>query len=156
MKAESRSPVLFPFVLIPIFLWIGFVCAISFMEAWIKFQAPNVSLSVGLSIGKLVFAALNRVEWCFAAIVTGFILIDRNSKINIKNMLFYLVVLILAAQTMYLLPILNERADTISKGLDVPPSSIHFFYILTEAVKVVCLSVFGVKTIVDRLLESKR
>ena len=48
------------------FLWIGFVCAISFMEAWLKFQAPEVTLSIGLGIGRLVFQTLNKIEWVFA------------------------------------------------------------------------------------------
>lgn len=41
-----------------IFLWLGFVCAISFMEAWLKFRAPHVTLVIGLSIGRLIFSAL--------------------------------------------------------------------------------------------------
>ena len=32
-----------PISLMSIFLWIGFVCAISFLEAWLKFRAPGVS-----------------------------------------------------------------------------------------------------------------
>ena len=44
------------------FIWAGFVCAISFMEAWLKFRAPGVTLPVGLSIGRLIFSALNKVE----------------------------------------------------------------------------------------------
>ena len=42
------------------FLWIGFICAISFMETRLKFRAPGVTLPIGLSIGKLVFRALNK------------------------------------------------------------------------------------------------
>jgi len=41
------------------FIWIGFIGAISFMEAWLKFQAPGVTTELGLSIGQLVFKALN-------------------------------------------------------------------------------------------------
>jgi hypothetical protein len=51
------------------FFWAGFVCSISFMEAWLKFRAPGVTLPVGLSIGKLVFTALNRMEWVFVFIL---------------------------------------------------------------------------------------
>lgn len=55
-----------PIALIITFLWIGFVCAISFMEGWLKFRAPGITLPLGLGIGKLVFNALNKVEWVFA------------------------------------------------------------------------------------------
>ena len=43
-------------------LWLGFVLSISFMEAWLKFQAEGVTQIIGLSIGRLVFNALNKVE----------------------------------------------------------------------------------------------
>ena len=54
-------------IIITVFLWSGF-CAISFMESWLKFRAPGVSLPIGLGIGKLVFNALNKMEWVFAVI----------------------------------------------------------------------------------------
>ena len=45
----------YPLALAGVFLWIGFVSAISFMEAWLKFRAPGVTLTLGLGIGRLVF-----------------------------------------------------------------------------------------------------
>lgn len=56
MKQFSITPALL------MIFWVGLVCAISFMEAWLKFQAPGVTLTIGLSIGMKVFTALNRVE----------------------------------------------------------------------------------------------
>ncbi len=67
--SKFNSMVNNPVNIITTFLWIGFVCAISFMEAWLKFQAPGVTLAVGLGIGQLVFALLNKVEWVFASTV---------------------------------------------------------------------------------------
>lgn len=52
----------FPISIIAVFLWLGFVFAISFMEAWIKFRAPGMTLQIGLGIGRLVFNALNKIE----------------------------------------------------------------------------------------------
>ena len=49
------------------FVWLGMVVAISFLEAPLKFRAPNVTLQVGLGIGRLVFRALNSVEIAFVA-----------------------------------------------------------------------------------------
>ena len=49
------------------FVWLGMVLAISFLEAPLKFRAPEVSLRIGLGIGRLVFGALNTVEAIFAA-----------------------------------------------------------------------------------------
>jgi uncharacterized membrane protein (DUF485 family) len=62
MTAATKDPLAFAVI----YLWIGFVCAISFMEAWLKFRAPGVNLQIGLGIGRLVFNALNKVEWVFA------------------------------------------------------------------------------------------
>jgi hypothetical protein len=45
-----------------IFVWLGMVLAISFLEAPLKFRAPGVTLSIGLGIGRLVFRALNAAE----------------------------------------------------------------------------------------------
>ena len=45
-----------------IFVWLGMVLAISFIEAPLKFRAPGVTLQIGLGIGRLVFRALNGVE----------------------------------------------------------------------------------------------
>ena len=60
------------------FLWIGFVCAISFMEAWLKFRAPGVTIPIGLGIGRLVFTALNLVEWVFALVIISNLLFCKN------------------------------------------------------------------------------
>ena len=47
-----------PIAVACLFTWIGFVCAISFLEAWLKFRAPGVTVPIGLGIGRLVFGAL--------------------------------------------------------------------------------------------------
>lgn len=53
------------------FVWLGMVLAISFLEAPLKFRAPNVTLQIGLGIGRLVFRALNTVEGCFALLMVA-------------------------------------------------------------------------------------
>ena len=45
-----------------VFVWLGMVVAISFIEAPLKFRAPGVTLPIGLGIGRLVFRALNGAE----------------------------------------------------------------------------------------------
>ncbi len=52
-----------------IFLWLGMVVAISFIEAPLKFRAPGVTLQIGLGIGRLVFRALNGCELLLAVAV---------------------------------------------------------------------------------------
>jgi len=43
------------------FVWLGMVLAISFVEAPLKFQVPEVTLRIGLAIGRRVFRALNSI-----------------------------------------------------------------------------------------------
>jgi uncharacterized membrane protein (DUF485 family) len=76
-----------PIALICTFLWIGFVCAISFMEAWLKFRAPGISVPLGLGIGRLVFNALNKVELVFALIVIINIFYNTSEILKWQNLL---------------------------------------------------------------------
>ena len=54
-----------------VFLWLGMVLAISFLEAPLKFRAPGVTLALGLGIGRLVFRALNTCEVVLALVVAA-------------------------------------------------------------------------------------
>lgn len=128
-----------------VFLWIGFVCAISFMEAWLKFRAPGVTLPVGLGIGSLVFKALNKMEWIFAILMAvDQFLLHRGTGINLPRILFLVALLILIIQTLWLLPALDARIPLYQQGLEVPSSPLHFYYVGTEVVKVVCLTITGI------------
>ena len=55
------------------FVWLGMVLAISFLEAPLKFRAPNVTLQIGLGIGRLVFRALNTIEVVFALVIVAIV-----------------------------------------------------------------------------------
>ena len=127
-----------------VFIWIGFICAISFMEAWLKFQAPGISLGLGLGIGKLVFSTMNKIEWLFAILILFYIF--QLKKIwTPKNIAFFITILILSIQSFWLLPALGKRADLIIAGNLPPKSSIHFYYIGLETIKFASLSFFGIK-----------
>ena len=134
---------LFSIAIMSVFLWLGFVFAISFMEAWLKFRAPGVSLSIGLGIGKLVFGALNKMEWVFAAVVFCCLFFNKNT-IQISNKIWFgCIGLILLSQTFWLLPLLDARADAIINGGSRTPSSLHWLYVTAEMIKVVLLFFLG-------------
>lgn len=127
-----------------VFIWIGFVCAISFMEAWLKFRAPGVTLAIGLSVGRLVFSALNYVEWVFAIIV--FVLLF--GKINLFskfNLVFFIAFLMLLLETFWALPALDARAELCIQGQLLQHSNLHFYYVAMELTKTICLAIFGIK-----------
>ena len=135
----------YPVVVIVVFTWVGFVCAISFMEAWLKFQAPGITTILGLGIGKLVFNTMNKVECLFAMIIIANAIFEKERSISPVYILFFIPGLLLVIQTTCLLPALNHQAQMIIEGRNPPSSNFHFYYVATEILKVFCLSVFGVK-----------
>lgn len=130
--------------IISIFLWVGFVCAISFMEAWLKFRAPGVTIPIGLGIGRLVFSALNKVEWFFAIVIVINLLLTKTSLISTQHLLYFIPVILLLLQTIWLLPKLDARAELYIQGQTVSTSYLHFYFVGIEIVKVACLSIFGI------------
>lgn len=133
-----------PISLICTFLWIGFVCAISFMEAWLKFKAPGITLPLGLGIGRLVFNVLNKVEWVFAITIIGNIIFSKSQFLSFQNLLYLIPLLLLIVQSVWVLPMLDARAELHIQNQMVPPSNLHFYYVGMEAVKVICLTIFGI------------
>lgn len=126
------------------FLWIGFICAISFMETWLKFRAPGVTLPIGLSIGKLVFRALNKVEWVFAIIIAiGMLISKSHSNIFILGG-YGVTIFLLVMQTLWLLPALEKRADALISGQTLLPSTLHWYFVAAELGKVIALFLSGI------------
>lgn len=131
--------------IISVFLWTGFVCAISFMEAWLKFRAPCITVPLGLGIGRLVFSALNKMELLFAFIITVTLIFNRQTSYWLKKWYHMLPLATLLFHTFYLLPALDARAEFIISGKKVPQSNLHFIYIGTELVKVIALFILGLR-----------
>lgn len=126
------------------FIWLGMVVALSFVETPLKFKAPDITLSLGLGIGRLVFAALNRIE-----IVCAFVLLAAylaGSANRAMSVFFGIIAVIKLLQTLWLLPALDERTSLVISGVAPPPSPLHLVFIVLEVVKVATLSVLGVVT----------
>lgn len=140
----GRTPAIFAGTL---FFWAGFVASISFLEAWLKFQAPGVTLPIGLGIGKLVFTVLNRIEWVFLLILI--VLTIRHAK-KFPKKFFYISSVIPAAlliQTLWLLPELTRRAEQIIAGNTPGESSAHLIFGVVELLKVATLLYTGYYTV---------
>lgn len=128
-----------------VFIWIGFVGAISFMEAWLKFRAPGITVALGLGIGRLVFQVLNKIEMVLAVVVIVTFLWQKIPLHRKGGVLFLVALGVLVLQTVWLLPALDERAVMMMEGQEVPDSKLHFVYVALELIKTVCLFVFGAK-----------
>ncbi len=124
------------------FIWFGVIGAISFMEAPLKFQAPGVTLPLGLSIGRLIFFVLNKIEIVLAALFL-ISLIARGKRSRGMVGVFGVIVLILVAETLWLLPALDVRAEKVIAGTAEPFSYLHFVYIALDALKFILLFVLG-------------
>ena len=123
------------------FIWFGFVTAISFMEAPVKFTAPSLTLAVGLDVGRHVFSALNKIEWVFLLITAAAIILNRSNR-NVY-IVASLILIILLLQTFWLLPALEKRILIYIEGSVPPESFLHFYYVGFEIIKVILIFIIG-------------
>ena len=124
------------------FLWAGFIGAISFLEAPVKFQAPSITLATGLDVGRHVFAALNKVELVFSItmLVSIFLL---NEPWKLKCLAVF-IALILVVETFWLLPVLDQRVLLIISGKSQSGGMEHLIYIVADAIKLIALLSLGI------------
>ena len=124
------------------FVWLGMVVAISFIEAPLKFRAPGVTLQIGLSIGRLVFRALNGCELLLAGLVAVAFVVDVPPAGTTVAAVVAMVTLL--AQVLLVRPRLTRRSDAVLAGGEGPRSRAHWVYIGLDLVKLVALVIAGV------------
>ena len=129
-----------------VFVWLGMVLAISFIETPLKFRAPGVTLRIGLGIGRLVFRALNACELVLAAVVVVCFVVKPPTTAIIVASAVALVTLL--AQVLAVRPRLIRRSDAVLAGGQGPRSHAHWAYVALEIVKVIALLVTGVLLLV--------
>jgi hypothetical protein len=125
-----------------VFIWLGMVLAISFLEAPLKFRAPGVTLQIGLGIGRLVFRALNTVEVVLAVVILVSTVATPPSAGAAAALAMAFAAL--ALQIAAVRPRLNRRSDQVLAGLDAPRSRGHYVYIGLEVIKVLALAAAGI------------
>ena len=124
-----------------VWLWLGMVLAISFLEAPLKFRTPGLDLRIGLAIGRIVFRALNTSECIWVAVLATCLFIDRPSVVIVS--LSIAAAVILLVQIGVVRPQLTRRSNLVLAGEDAPRSSSHHWYILLEVTKVAVLVPLG-------------
>ncbi len=130
-----------------LFTWLGMVLAISFVEAPLKFRAPDVTLRIGLGIGRLVFRALNTMEVLLATAIIVAAVTDTPPPG--ATAAIAVAIAALAVQMVAVRPLLSRRSNAV---LAAPPaaegpskrSRVHYVYVGLELVKVVALLVGGI------------
>ncbi|MFD2396022.1 hypothetical protein ACFSVJ_02730 [Prauserella oleivorans] len=113
------------------------VLAISFLEAPLKFRAPDVTLRIGLGIGRLVFRALNIVETVLAVALVVTVLVSVPPVSALVPVAVAIAALLV--QLAGVRPRLSRRSDEVLAGKDAPRSRGHYVYIALEVVKVAAL-----------------
>ncbi len=125
------------------FIWFGLIGGISFLEAPLKFQAPDITLALGLGIGKLVFFWVNKIE----LLLCGMMIISLyKAKPKSPHIVycFAAIAVLLLLETVWLLPVLDARATAVINGTAAPYSITHIIYIAFDAIKFILLFILGV------------
>lgn len=126
-------------------LWFGMIAAISFIEAPLKFQAPGITIPLGLGIGRLVFATLNIVEAAILMALTLLSFWPVSARISGARLLVWFgLVFVFAAKVSFVRPPLNARTDEVLAGADPGQSPWHYIYIACDVATMVLVIVLAV------------
>jgi hypothetical protein len=118
-------------------IWFGMLLGVSFLATPAKFLAPSLSLPVALDVGRHTFALFNKAEWILAALLLGIALAQARTWLITTAAV--IASLLVAAETLWLLPLLDERIGMIIAGQQLRPSHLHTVYVAFEVTKLVAL-----------------
>jgi hypothetical protein len=125
------------------FLWAGMVLGVSFLAAPVKFQAPSLTLPVGLDVGRHVFGVFSKVELLWAVLVVSVSPWSRPDRL--VRIALIVVLGVVAVQTLWLLPVLDARVEVLLAGETPQPAPYHLVYIVLEGIKLAALTFTGVR-----------
>lgn len=118
-------------------IWIGLIIAIDLIEAPLKFQAPGITIPLGLGIGRLVFLAMNITEILLALVLA--ITLWRPRADRRTWTLFGGLATMLAIKVLVIRPFLAQHTNAVLEGTSDGGSITHYFYIAADAVIAVLL-----------------
>jgi hypothetical protein len=111
-------------------IWAGMVIGITLLAVPAQFAAEDLDQPVGIDVTRHVFQVFNRVEVGIAIATRVWLLLGP-------------VWLIVAVQSLWLLPLLDARVDRLLAGETLPPAPWHRLYGILEMVKLLALAVTG-------------
>lgn len=125
-----------------LFTWFGMTAGISLLATPLRFSAPLVTREIGLDIGRVVFAALNKAE--LVALILLLLVTRVSGRARHWWGIGAVLTLIVLAQSIWLLPELAARAEMIVAGIEPPESYLHATYSIIELLKLGILFAAGV------------
>ena len=130
------------------FTWLGMTVGISMIATPVRFSAESITRPVALDVGRVVFAALNKVELLALVLLLVVVRVSGRSR-NLWAWCSVLV-LIVVAQGAWLIPELAARTDIILAGREPPPSYAHAIYSTLELAKMAMLLYLGGRALTER------
>lgn len=118
-------------------VWLGLIVGISLIETPLKFQAPGITVPLGLGIGRLVFAAMNIVEAVLAALLL--LAVFRFRAPRPERVLALALTAVLALKAIVVRPLVQGTTDAVVAGEREGGSGMHLLYIAADGVLIVGL-----------------
>ncbi|MGN7099750.1 DUF4149 domain-containing protein [Brevundimonas vancanneytii] len=129
-------------------LWLGMVIGVSFLATPIKFHAASLTLAVALDVGRVTFGLFSRVEWGLFALLLA--IAGTTARARSRRDLWIGVVLLLGVlmlQSLWLLPVMNERVARIIVSEAMPRTPHHLLYIALETTKAAVLAAMSIRAL---------
>ena len=127
------------------FVWFGMTAGVSMLATPARFAAPLVTRVIALDIGRVVFAVLNKAE--LIALILLLIVVRVSNRSRRWWVFSALLVLIVLAQSIWLLPELADRTAQIISGIEPAPSIAHAAYSSLELIKLGLLFCLGMSAL---------
>jgi len=118
---------------------------ISLLATPVRFTAATITRPVALDVGQVVFAALNKAE--LLALVILLVVVRVSGRARELWMQCSVLVLILLAQSVWLLPELAARSQQIVADIEPAPSIAHGAYSVLELAKLSMLLYLGFRSL---------
>jgi hypothetical protein len=94
-------------------------------------------LPVALNVGRHTFAVFNKTEWLLSALLLISVLAGDRTWLGTS--IAGLAIVLVVAETVWLLPLLDQRVGRIMAGQQPRASNLHNLYIAFEVTKLVAL-----------------
>lgn len=124
-----------------IMLWAGVLIGVSFLAAPAKFGAASLTLPVAMDVGRQEFGTLNLAEIALALVTLALAAYARAERTIWLGL--GIAAVVVALQAIWLLPVLDARAEMIIQGETPPTAPWHTLYIAIEVLKLLALLIVG-------------